>query len=265
MITWIFIGAISIPIVILAIFLLSGRGASLISGYNMISADKRATYDEKALCRSVGTLLLVIVAILLLFPLAIYLQATWLLFLATILSIVIPIGYAIYANTGNRFRNPAAPNATPGAANIFVGFKSLSRGKKLAVFIAIILSVQLCIGIGLMFYRGEMNPVVRFHSDRIQISAMYGLDVDFTNIADVSLINSSMSQLGTGSRTDGYGGRALKGHFSSSESGSRLLFVDPSSSPTIRIERVRGADIYISYSDSAKTIATYNELISAIP
>ena len=39
---------------ILSLVLLSGRGAWLIAGYNTMSPEEKARYDEKALCRSTG-------------------------------------------------------------------------------------------------------------------------------------------------------------------------------------------------------------------
>ena len=258
MTAWIIIGAIAVPFVIMAIFLLQGKGAFLIAGYNTMSEEKRATYDEKALCRSVGRLLLAITVLMFLFPLAFSLEVMWLLYIAVVLSLILPIGYVIYANTGNRYRK--APD--PGASSNGEKHMPMSRGKKALLIIVIVLSAQLCIGIGIMFYQGERDPEVRLLSDRIQINAMYGLDVMQSDIADITLIDSSMMEIGVGTRTNGYGGSALKGNFSSAGLGPHLLFVAPGSSPTIRIERARGSDIYISFRDSAKTTATYNELSS---
>lgn len=39
---------------IVSIVLLSGHGANMIAGYNMLSKEKKAKYDEKKLCRVVG-------------------------------------------------------------------------------------------------------------------------------------------------------------------------------------------------------------------
>ncbi len=47
---------------ILSLVLLSGRGAWLIAGYNTMSPEEKARYDEKALCRSTGWMLLAMTA-----------------------------------------------------------------------------------------------------------------------------------------------------------------------------------------------------------
>ena len=44
------------------------------------------------------------------------------------------------------------------------------------------------------------------YDDRIEIKAMYELNIDFSEIADISLIDKSVSDIGIGRRTNGYGG-----------------------------------------------------------
>jgi hypothetical protein len=72
---------------------------------------------------------------------------------------------------------------------------------------------------------------------------MYGLTINFSEIADVSLIENSMSNIGIGSRTNGYGGfgESLKGNFKSDTLGDIILFVNSKSSPTIKIELQQAA------------------------
>lgn len=56
-----------LPVVIIAILgavLFSGKGAFLIAGYNTMSETEKAQFDEKKLCRAVGTLLFVLDALL---------------------------------------------------------------------------------------------------------------------------------------------------------------------------------------------------------
>ena len=89
---------------------------------------------------------------------------------------------------------------------------------------------------------------------------MYGLEVDLANIRDITLLELSMREIGPGRRTNGYAtGSTLRGHFTSG-----LLFVRPDSSPTIRIERERGPNIYISLRGSEATRILYSELSAAL-
>ena len=50
---------------VLAIVLLSGHGSGLIAGYNTASKEKKAMYNEKKLCRTVGAGMSVIAILIL--------------------------------------------------------------------------------------------------------------------------------------------------------------------------------------------------------
>lgn len=129
-------------------------------------------------------------------------------------------------------------------------------------FIAVIIVI-----LGFLFYYSEKEPDVIIHDDHVQIKALYGLDIDFSEITDISLIDKSMKEIGTGIRVNGYGGfgETLKGNFKSETLGDTLLFVQSETSPTIKIERSGKKDIYISFRDSERTEQLYRELIEKIP
>jgi hypothetical protein len=121
--------------------------------------------------------------------------------------------------------------------------------------------------VGVMFFYGEREPVVSIWDDRIQIKAMYGLDMNVSGIEDISLIDQSMDEIAQEMHRDnGYGGfgGTLKGHFSAQNLGRFTLFVKLDSSPTIWIDRREGEDIYISLSDGEKTEILYQELEAAV-
>lgn len=56
--------AVVLILAILGAVLFSGRGAFLIAGYNTMSKEERAQFDEKKLCRAVGMFLFVLDALL---------------------------------------------------------------------------------------------------------------------------------------------------------------------------------------------------------
>ena len=262
MIGWIITGAIALPFVILSIFLLNGKGAFLIAGYNTMSDDKKILYNEKALCKAVGKLLLSMAVFMMLFPITIQFEIMWLFWLSFIAFMVLPIGFAIYANTGGRYIKEVIPcPTTDGTVR-----KPMTRGKKLAILIAIVLSAQMLVGIGIMIYQGEIDPRVSVNNDGIRIRALYGTTISFESISEITLIPQSMRDIGIGRRTNGYetSGQALKGTFQSLEHGHQLLFVYSSSSPTIQIAINRGVDVYISYRDSETTRSVYQMLSSAL-
>ena len=129
--------------------------------------------------------------------------------------------------------------------------KAMSKSSK----IAIIITVASLAAVGVMFITGIREPIVTVHSDNIQISAMYGLNVDFSDISDISLLEQSMREIGAGIRINGFNGGTWRGHFTAG-----LLFVVPDSSPTIRIERNRGDTIFINFRDYERTRSLYDEL-----
>ncbi|HSP21351.1 MAG TPA: DUF3784 domain-containing protein [Planococcus sp. (in: firmicutes)] len=89
---------------ILSIYLLQGKGAMLISGYNTMSKEDKAQYDTVALCKATGKLMLsVTVSISLIFA-GELLHRNWLFIAGTVLMIASIVIGLIYMNTGNRFK-----------------------------------------------------------------------------------------------------------------------------------------------------------------
>jgi len=255
-------GAIALPLIILAIFLLNGKGAFFIAGWNTMSSDKKAAYDEKAICKATGWLLLMLSAIMMLWPLGGYIGSSLLIIVSSIIFLVLTFGFVFYVNISKRFRS----GIEPGDLTTTTERKPMSRGKKVAIVLGIVLSAQVFIGMGIMFYQGERDPRVTINNDHIRISSLYGRDISLTSVAEITLINSSMKETGIGRRTNGYssGGPALKGYFNSMEHGTQVLFVYATSSPTIKISQNLGGVIYISFRNSDKTVITYQELSTAM-
>ena len=136
----------------------------------------------------------------------------------------------------------------------------MSKAVKISLIVAGVISALILAGVGIMFIWGEMEPEVIFQGDSLQIRAMYGITVDFSNISGVYLLSQSMREIGAGRRTNGYNGiNVWRGHFTAG-----LLFVRPDISPTIRIERIRGSNIYLSFRESWRSLHLYNELKSLI-
>ena len=84
--------------------LLQGKGAILIAGYNTLSAEEKAKYDEAALCKATGKLMLGITFSMALIFIGEFFQQSWLLISGIILMIVIVIGGVIHMNSGNHYR-----------------------------------------------------------------------------------------------------------------------------------------------------------------
>ncbi|NYB75302.1 DUF3784 domain-containing protein [Sedimentibacter hydroxybenzoicus DSM 7310] len=258
----IFFGIIVVPLVIMAIFLLNGKGAFLIAGYNTSSEKEKSKYDEKALCRFVGWLLLGISFGMMIIPIGIYLDIAWLPNFAIFIIIFGSIGAVIYANTGGRFYKNTELDLSIADENA----SSKAATYKAKIIVIIVISVLSLIALGILFYQGGKDPVINILDESIQIKAMYGLSIDFIDITDISLIDKSMSEIGVGRRINGYGGNgeALKGNFKSDNLGETLLFVQSKSTPTIRIERDGGKPVYISFRNGETTETLYHEMMSTI-
>lgn len=89
---------------ITSIFLLQGKGAMLISGYNTMSAEGKAKYDEMALCKATGKLLLWITLSIAIIFTGDFLQLDWFLNIGISFMIAVIIIGLVYMNTGNRYK-----------------------------------------------------------------------------------------------------------------------------------------------------------------
>lgn len=87
----------------MGLVLLQGKGAILIAGYNTLSAEEKAKYDEAALCKATGKLMLGITFSMALIFAGEFPQQDWLLIAGIILMIGIVMGGVIHMNTGNRY------------------------------------------------------------------------------------------------------------------------------------------------------------------
>lgn len=163
----------------------------------------------------------------------------------------------IYNKIYNKYRNATVTCRTEEPVS------KMSKGVMVAIaaFTGIFMIL-----IGIMLHYGSKDPVINVLDDRVQIKAMYGIEIEFSEISEVSLIEKSMDDIGVGTRTNGYGGmgETLKGNFESDDLGETLLFVQSETSPTIRIVRTDKKDVYISFHNSENTEQLYQELRSVI-
>jgi len=93
-----------VPLLLIAIPLLMGKGGFLVAGFNMMSKNEKAKFDEKRVCRSAGVLVLftVIYGMVFIELLMREIMAAWIVFAA---GMVLTIGAAFGMNTtpGKRF------------------------------------------------------------------------------------------------------------------------------------------------------------------
>ena len=75
----------------------------MIAGYNMMSAAEKEKYDEVALCKFMGKMMLGIVFAMLIMLYDAIFEVGWGFVIGTIFIVIVVIGGLVYMNTGNRF------------------------------------------------------------------------------------------------------------------------------------------------------------------
>jgi len=231
----------AVPLFILGLFIRKGRGLMLLAGYNTMSKEARDKIDKTRLSKIAGNLILRIALSFALMGVAMHFDLTWIFFILMAFFIIDLAVTIIRLNLGST-KNLVI-------ASVIIGIIALTFA-----------------GVGVMIYNGERETVVNVLANKIEIKGMYGLDIDFSDVAGISLIEKSMSEIGTGRKTNGYDGfgQTLKGNFNSGELGKILLFVKSDQIPTIWIELEGKEDIYISFNNSEKTRELYNKLSESV-
>ena len=249
---------------VMAFFLLRGKGSFLIAGFNTLREEEKAKYDKSALCRFVGWLLIAMSLVMAFFPLGIHFEIYWLTYCGSVLIFVIAIGATIYANTGRRFYKVDNANAS----GVFESESKTPkrRASKANKIVPLVFFMIVLIAIGGLLFYGVKEPEINLLDHSIQIKSMYGLDIAFSDIANITLLEQSMHEVDIGMRVNGFGGfgETLKGHFKSDSLGETLLFVHSTSSPTIRIERNDEKDVYLSFRNGEKTVNLFDEINTSI-
>ena len=97
-------GFLGLILIGMSIALLLGKGKFLIAGYNTMSKEEKSKYDEIALCKFMGKILLPIGILCPSLVLADIFDMPWIIGLFTVVTLGLSIFAAIYCNTGNRFK-----------------------------------------------------------------------------------------------------------------------------------------------------------------
>ncbi|WP_083584335.1 DUF3784 domain-containing protein [Bacillus weihaiensis] len=95
---------ITIPFHIFAFYFSRGKSAFLLAGYNTLSDEEKAKFDEKALCKFMGKIMYGISFSLLLFGLSDIVDRQILLLFGLLLLIGFIVFALIYGSTKNRFK-----------------------------------------------------------------------------------------------------------------------------------------------------------------
>lgn len=91
-------------LIILGIVFLRGKGSFLIAGYNTLTPQEKAHWDERALCRTVGILMFACAACFTVIWLSLWFR-NYILLAVGIASLIIAVfGCGIYVNTSKKFK-----------------------------------------------------------------------------------------------------------------------------------------------------------------
>lgn len=234
---------VAVIFAIISIVLLSGRGGFFIAGYNTSSAEQKAKYDEKKLCRVMGggmlfiTIMIVIMAIL-----------------GDEMPEVFPtfFTFAIFADVGVMMY---LTNTKCYATNGEVGDKKNKTTISSKVSIGITIAILLIVGI--VLFTGNIK--IQYGESSFTIKASYWSDKEIV-YADVDSIEYSNDMVG-GSRTNGFGGPRLQmGSFKNNELGKYTRYTYTKCDECIVLS-VKGKKVVISGEDEESTQAMYDELL----
>lgn len=95
--------AVFLLLVLAAVFF-CGKGSSLIAGYNTAKPEERTQYDEKALCRAMGGLMLALAACFVVMALSEVFKSMAFLWIGLVLLCIVAIGGSIYMNTSKKVK-----------------------------------------------------------------------------------------------------------------------------------------------------------------
>lgn len=100
----IIISVIGFIFIMLGVLFLLGKGAFLIAGYNTMSKEEKAAYDEKKLTQFIGTITLPIGLTTPLVAIGGIYHLTWMIWLYVVIVVGLSVFAIIYTNTKNRFK-----------------------------------------------------------------------------------------------------------------------------------------------------------------
>lgn len=89
---------------IIGVFLINGKGAFLLAGYNVMPKEEKANYDEIALCKFTGKMMFALSFSMIFWLLSDYYTVNWLFYIGLVMFLGLIAFMLIYMNTGKRFK-----------------------------------------------------------------------------------------------------------------------------------------------------------------
>ncbi len=95
---------VGLPLFIMTGFLLKGRGANLVAGYNTMPKSEKAKCDTVAMCKFVGKILLGIDVLMVLLAIGMVTENDWMGYVFAGGVLILSIVAVVYSSTNNRFK-----------------------------------------------------------------------------------------------------------------------------------------------------------------
>lgn len=238
---------------VLAIILLFGKGAFLIAGYNTASRAEKAMYDEKKLCRVMGSGMAALAIIMAISASFGYDKPSWIMWLLPVGIILVVVIMLILSNTICKSKNQQEMVYQEDDELSSKNNKKLVIG--VVVFVAAILiitTITLVTGdIKTTINDSEINIIGSYWSD-------YALSLDA--IEDISL----KDDINLGKRTNGMGSIKLsEGSFKNAEFGSYTLYVYNKCKSYIIIDTTEGM-VVINAETPEATKELYEKIVTKL-
>lgn len=235
---------IFVPLILMGVYMaVTGKGQSLISGYNMMSKDQRSLFKGQELAKAVGWVVLIICVPILIGMIAMFFFTDYItMFISIVLGLILVVLMLIYMNTGGRYLKD--PNVKPRS--------SLSKRSKIGicVVVAIITIVSIC-GIYMLTQYGSVNASLNDESLHVD-APMLDENIAYTDIDYVELTED----LDLGYRASGFAGaHVLSGLFHNDLYGDYHLGVYKSVDIYIVVHH--GGNVLVFNCDSAEDTAVF--------
>lgn len=196
----------------LAVLFLCGKGAFLIAGYNTVSADEKAMYDEKKLCRIMGCVALLIAAMLFVWALLQDRLPSVFVFIFVAVVLVATVVAVLLANTVAKKKKTSSAASVPHKKNV----------QQIVALLVVVCLVLCTLGVGIAAScAGHIE--VTFDAEQMSVFAPFWKDASLSkdSILDVSYTEN----LDVGTRTNGLGtSRYQEGQFQNDRFGSYTLY-----------------------------------------
>lgn len=231
-------------LIVPSVFLLMGRGAFLIAGYNTASPEAKAAYDEKKLCRVTGGGLLVCGILVLLLAILGENMPPWftaVFIIVTILDVIVMIWL-----TNTKCRLDVPRDVTDADR----------RKSRRTVIAALAVSAAIAVPLCATLFTG--NIALEYDEDSVRVRASYWSDLTM-RYEDITAIQFREEAV-PGSRTGGFGSpRLLMGSFRNQEFGTYTRYTYTGCDACVVLTH-RGSTVVLGGTDDAASRAIYDEL-----